>query len=118
MTKSLTEQWREGTLEFGFYYVSFPNEEPQIYSSEYLKNYVNVKDSDNIEVLALVPSYDEYMELVRNSDEAVTNCHQLEKKLEIALEVLGIIAMHSKDPVDAVQAACAISQIKEMEGVK
>ena len=57
MTKTLTEQWRDGTLEFGFYYVSFPNEEPQIYSSEYLKNYVNVKDSDNIEVLAPVPDY-------------------------------------------------------------
>lgn len=38
-----------------------------------------------------------------------------EKKLEIALEALGIIAMHSKDRVDAVQAAMAISQIKEAE---
>ena len=38
-----------------------------------------------------------------------------EKKLDIALEVLGIIAMHSTDKVDAVQAAAAIEQIKEEE---
>lgn len=101
MTKSLTEQWREGTLEFGFYYVSFPNEEPQIYSSEYLKNYVNVKDGDNIEVLAPVPSYDENK--------------KLKEQLEIAKIVLGQIAMFSSDKADAVQCAKAIKEINEVE---
>ena len=28
MTKTLTEQWREGELQFGVYYVKFPNEKP------------------------------------------------------------------------------------------
>ena len=41
----------------------------------------------------------------------------LKKKLEIALCTLGIIAMHSTDRVDAVQAAVAIEQIKEVDNV-
>lgn len=106
MTKTLTEQWREGTLKSGHYYIrsGFGTYVETRYLCESFFE-------GNIEVLSAVPSYDEYKQLVSKTD-------KLEKKLEIALEVLGIIAMHSKDPVDAVQAACAISQIKEMEGVK
>ena len=112
MTKTLTEQWREGKLPEDTYYVQFICGRYGVYEFEQFKGFGFDNDLAYIkEVLAPVPSYDEYKQLVSKTE-------QLEKKLEIALEVLGIIAMHSKDPVDAVQAACAISQIKEMEGIK
>lgn len=122
MTKTLTEQWYDDTIDRSHhYYVRIKGKEemgcggidfidiirPPLFRDQVDK----LLQYNDPEVLSLVPSYDEYMELLRKTE-------QLEKKLEIALEVLGIIAMHSKDTVDAVQASCAISQIKEMEGVK
>lgn len=38
----------------------------------------------------------------------------LKKKLDIALEILGQVAMHSNDKVDAVMCAKAICDIKEL----
>ena len=117
MTKTLTEQWREGTLSLNYYYIKLKSGKYGIdhtvmsIDGDLPKTKFAYSNFAIEEVLAQVPSYDKYKQLVSKTE-------QLEKKLEIALEVLGIIAMHSKDPVDAVQAACAISQIKEMEGVK
>lgn len=132
MTKTLTEQWREGTLPEGYYYVLYADQSDN-YPSCDTEDYDDIDywngcewhyDNDPVvEVLGPVPSYDEWKQAKENLDKNGTwytelSYKLLEKKLEIALEVLGIIAMHSKDTVDAVQAACAISQIKEMEGVK
>jgi len=66
MTKTLTEQWREGTLDFGYYYVKLPNERPQIYHSGYLKSSTAVKDAGRIEIIAPVPSYDEWKQAKEN----------------------------------------------------
>ena len=178
MTKTLTEQWREGTLPDGEYYVKDWDGKIDWFVAQnkilWRDNNNPMYTSERIEILAPVPDYgslynpndgrvpvglftvlklikrdiertQEYRHLtdlecgiksqvvsllkrrgwdlgkdglVSNSDELSRKTLQLEKKLEVALEVLGIIAMHSKDTVDAVQAACAISQIKEMEGVK
>jgi len=82
MTKSLTEQWREGTLSMGYYYVSTPPS----YGGEKIK-YLDDDccfglDDDIIQkVLAPVPSYDEYKELVSKTE-------QLEKQLAIATKAL------------------------------
>lgn len=138
MSKTLTEQWREGTLPEGLYYIEgkgnndialIRNRYCPVLTSPYCED--DVFESEFMPV-APVPSYDENNELVQKIHilneqntkqynelcEEIKKNNTLEKKLEVALEVLGIIAMHSKDTVDAVQAACAISQIKEMEGVK
>lgn len=64
----LTEQWKKGELPSGYYYVKneFGNIFPTDYSEEYDSiNDVVVKDfwtevSDIVEVLALVPSYEEW----------------------------------------------------------
>ena len=81
MTKTLTEQWREGTLEQRYYYVKYFGNGQKPFVEIELKNFlldlVKVKDKDKIEVLAPVPSYDEYKELVSNSD-------KLEKRLEVS----------------------------------
>lgn len=61
MSKTLTEQWREGTLEQRYYYVKYPGNGQKPFIEIELKNFlldlVKVKDSDKIEVLAPVPSY-------------------------------------------------------------
>ena len=62
MTKTLTEQWRNGTLEENMYYVKLP-EEIIIANIYQLKQLDLVNDADEIEVLAPVPSYDEYKRL-------------------------------------------------------
>lgn len=124
MTKTLTEQWRDGEWivcnvgKCDYYYTDvkcYNGSHKEVIKEEsvFLTDY----DPD-YEILGKVPSYDEWQAELGSNDELLNVQKRLEKKLEIALEVLGIIAMHSKDTVDAVQAACAISQIKEMEGVK
>ena len=87
MTKTLTEQWRNGTLEESMYYVKLP-EEIIIANIYQLKQLDLVNDADEIEVLAPVPSYDEYKVLVSNSAELVQKMHILEKRLEIATKAL------------------------------
>lgn len=63
MTKTLTKQWREGTLDNGYYYVR--SGWSKSVETRYLGNGFF---EGNIEVLAPVPSYDEYKELVRKAD--------------------------------------------------
>ena len=67
MSKELTEQWRNGTLEQKYYYVKYFGNGQKPFVEIELKNFlldlVNVKDRDNVEVLDPVPSYDEYKRL-------------------------------------------------------
>ena len=62
MTKTLTEQWRNGTLEENMYYVKLP-EEIIIANIYQLKQLDLVNDADEIEVLAPVPDYNQFVEL-------------------------------------------------------
>lgn len=110
MTKTLTEQWREGTLDNGFYYVR--SGWSAFIEIRYLGN---AFFEGNIEVLAPVPSYSEYQALKDNCELTHTRLKgthqkiaQLEKKLEIATKVLE----HCQG-FDSVSRA-----LKEMEGVK
>ena len=140
MTKTLTEQWREGTLDSGWYYIKiywgagydiiFDNYNPT--TGLFVDFGKEVK-----EVLAPVPSYDEYKELVRKSDklekimsDAVTkqgDCQQivednlrreisqLEKKLEIATKALKEI---NKNYCFTVAQDVVYKALKEMKVVK
>ena len=87
MSKELTEQWRNGTLEQKYYYVKYFGNGQKPFVEIELKNFmldlVKVNDSDKIEVLAAVPSYDEYK--------------RLEERLEIAIKALEEIKEHTKD---------------------
>ncbi len=110
MTKTYTEQWREGTLPENTYYVQFICGRYGIYEFEQFNGFGFDNDLAYIkEVLALVPSYDEYKRLVSKTDESVQKIHILneqntkqynelceeikknnilEKKLEIATKAL------------------------------
>lgn len=80
MTKTLTEQWREGTLR-GCFYWKLPNGNICTAYTDTMKDIKNVKDSDKVEVLQKTPSYVEYNELRQKM-------HILEKKLSIATKEL------------------------------
>lgn len=86
MTKTLTEQWRDGTLSDGFYYM-------QDYTGMYHYHYLlGVKpDSDFVkcfkEVLAPVPSYEEYVELLKKIDELEKNLAGTEQAVQEVLEI-------------------------------
>lgn len=82
MTKTLTEQWRNGTLEESMYYVKLP-EEIIIANIYQLKQLDFVNDADEIEVLAPVPTYDEYK--------------RLQKRIEIETKALKEIQEYTKE---------------------
>ena len=120
MTKTLTEQLREGTLDFGYYYVKLPNERPQIYHSGYLTSFTAVKDAGRIEIIAPVPSYEQFIGLMDDSkelDKAYDKINLLGKKLAIATKALEEYAeTETYDWIDS--QVVAIQALKEMEGVK
>ena len=68
MSKELTEQWRNGTLENGFYYVKIYND--VVVTSEYFKDiddeyFYNLNYDEVVEVLAPVPTYDQFSQMVK-----------------------------------------------------
>lgn len=101
MTKTLTEQWKDGELSNGRYYVKDWDGTINRFVAQ---NKILWRDSNNpiyaserIEVLAPVPSYDEYRELldlnVYEKDRKKVmrledKVKHLQKKLEIATKAL------------------------------
>ena len=90
MNKSLTEKWKDGELPEGTYYVMFLCGRYGTYEFEKLKGFGFDNDLAYIkEVLAPVPSYEEYKELLdlnvydklqKENKKLATKCHQLVTK--------------------------------------
>lgn len=122
MTKTLTEQWREGTLK-GYYYVHIKLDEHCEYDDidlidELTGNFELHCDDYIKEVLAPVPSYEKVKEMSQKIErlefdnealemahnELVQKMHILEKKLEIATKALKkyqeAINRFKKDPMN------------------
>lgn len=59
---NLTEQLKKGELPDGFYYFRLSDGEAEIASEYKLFRYNLTKDADKIEILAPVPTYQEYLE--------------------------------------------------------
>lgn len=82
MSKELTEKWRNGTLKNGYYYVTsfigWSSEVKEIIHPFFLSNKAM---GDIKEVVAPVPSYDEYNEFMQK-------IHILEKQLSSISEKL------------------------------
>lgn len=119
MSKELTEKWRNGKLEQKYYYVKhfWNGQKPfvEIELKNFLLDLVKVKDSDKIEVLAAVPTYDEHMELVSNSAESVQKMHILQKKLDIATKALQYYAEGTLGSSVAEQALKEIDLVRTLE---
>ena len=74
MTKSLTEKWKDGELEEGYYYIrwSFDCDDEPSYMIDFFDTenftggaFINKQRKFIDEVICPVPSYDEYNELTR-----------------------------------------------------
>lgn len=99
MNKELTEQWKNGTLEEGWYYLSIVPSKKCI-DYYYGKDFERYNEWAITKVLAPVPTYDEWVkegiwytekshnELKKENSELVTKCHRLEKQLAIATKAL------------------------------
>ena len=122
MTKSLTEQWKDKELDKGDYYVVIERDDEiqkLCFEGDYFLDVdVPLDNGDIKEVLAPVPSYDHFSQLVKKVE-------RLQEQLEIATKALkeydnrinwdirGVSFMkYSKGFVLARKA------LKEMEGVK
>jgi hypothetical protein len=69
MTKTLTEQWREGTLPDGKYYIKLEPNFTERYDVGYSEggDFVLYNIEDIEEVLAPVPSYEEYQDILQQN---------------------------------------------------
>ena len=115
MTKSLTEQWKDGELDKNAYYYFKDNDE----------TFVDVTwriPFDDIECLAPVPSYEEYKEMdndlkeiASKNDSLAMECGKLEQQLAIATKALNDILNDGDDYWDKDKADKALTK---MEGVK
>ena len=136
MTKTLTEQWREGKLKGGMYFWRLPNNETFMATLYKMDEYKQTRDASQIVCLAPVPDYMDckrlmndsieldkakikIYELVSKTDELVQKMHILEKRLEIATKALKDIKVYSQRDWDEYNCMeCADKALKEMEGVK
>lgn len=129
MTKTLTEQWREGTLPVGSYYIKLVGDVERIDFFEGLE-WERTKDFGIEEVLGPVPGYNEYLVLSdfkKIEEDAIYNLvkihtEQLEKQLEIATKALKDIQVRSQrdwDEYDCMSCATrALVDIVKLKVVK
>lgn len=96
MSKELTEQWRNGTLEDGFYYVK---ENDEVFISHCSRHYL-LSVLKDCEVLASVPSYEEW---VKNGTWYTEKSHnELLKKIEKLEQLLESETLAKNEGVEIV----------------
>ena len=145
MTKTLTEQWREGTLNGGIYYLllrdgtKVTDKTVYIVGEKQLRWHYSSFDFVK-EVLATVPDYDEVKqmsqkvgrlefdnevldnelkELATKNDTLAVENGRLQEKLAIATKALKDIKVRSQRDWDEYNCMeCVDKALKEMEGVK
>ena len=130
MTKTLTEQWREGTLPDGWYYCQCYDEVKKLYCGDgesleledpetFAYYFFHREDEKGqVEVLAPVPSYKEWQAELDSNNELLNVQKRLEKKLEIATKALEQYANSSIGSKYHLTGIIACIALKEMEGVK
>ena len=64
MSKELTERFGSDCLDCGFYYASIPDEGVIILRSSD-RHYLETSNGDKIDILSVVPSYDEYSQMIK-----------------------------------------------------
>lgn len=144
MTKTLTEQWREGTLPQGWYYVKTPcGEIKKLYCGDgeslelddpetagYYFFHRNL-NKGQVEVLATVPSYEELREkeviynttsrcnetLLGENESLKNKVGKLKEQLKIATKALKEISQHYSPEYNR-GGEISHKALKEMEGVK
>lgn len=126
MIKTLTEQWREGTLDGGIYYLllrdgtTTTDKTVYIVGEKQLRWHYSSFDFVK-EVLSPVPSYEQFIGLMDDSkelDKAYDKINLLEKKLKIAKKTL---EEYANSPIGSnyyLTGITACMALKAMEGIK
>lgn len=104
MTKTLTEQWREGTLKRGYYYYETKAGAKvigyQCFGLKFPYDY-NHNTIDSVkEVIAPVPSYEEYQKLKKleeQLDSAITALYEYIKMYGIERECSKFLQKYAED---------------------
>lgn len=86
---TLTEQWKKGELPFGCYYIKDINDE--IFADHYTNNgfrngFEDFFDDEIKEVLAHVPSYEEWQELKEFADYSLHNRDELTRQINFWMD--------------------------------
>jgi hypothetical protein len=115
-SQDLTEQWRIGELKTGWYYVK--NEFGNIFVSEYYKGYDHINERiekdfftevlDITEILAPVPSYEEWQGLNKDIDTMTELWKNERSQLNEKIQLIGKLS------VQAVDLKNEIKQLKEL----
>lgn len=97
MTKKLTEQWRNGTLKEGYYYIENKSQSIKFVEIDYYNVFGDTRywsgcdDEDIEEVLAPVPTYEEWKAAyecqLMESEEVLTLKQQLKEAKKILYDV-------------------------------
>ena len=127
MTKTLTEQWKDMDLaDEQLYYWRMPNGEVRIMSKMGVCSYKLCYDGDKIDILAPVPSQEEWKEISESEDQAHAHLQDereknmcleesvriLEKKLAIAKRALNIYSAPTGVGSSAYIALREIEEVK------
>ena len=78
MIKTLTEQWKDGTLPSGEYYIKL--DDGLFTTDKYFGKSGGFAEEIPVEVLTPVPSYDKYNQLVSKTDESAQKIHILNEQ--------------------------------------
>jgi hypothetical protein len=101
MTKTLTEQWKDGELPVGSYYINLVGGIEKVDFFEGLE-WERTKDFGIEEVLAPVPSYDEYCNLVFQANKPkkplsdVMMCYDTEREKKVVEPLQKQLAIATK----------------------
>lgn len=123
--QTLTELWKKGELEQGWYYVK--NEFGSIFVSEYSKGYDHINEriekdfftevSDITEVLAPVPSFNEWQQMKAFCEEfnALEVAEENQRLKELLKECnLLLIKQQANDEVEHKESAELVLKIEEV----
>ena len=110
MTKTLTEQWREGTLPDGYYYTKGAFDD-DIYISHLDYEIEEDKRLPVEEVLAPVPSYEEYKELVSKTDKLEKMAfHYTPEEWNTMMRMVEHLQEQIKDANEVIDACCSLPE--------
>lgn len=89
---SLTEFWKKGELEDGYYYTRYTPSVGKPFVEIELKNYLidlaKVRDAETVEVLAPVPDYEQWKSLNEILDSSLQTNKALAHRLNLCKELL------------------------------
>ena len=121
MTKTLTEQWREGTLPDGYYYIDYDTQQKIFEIEDGCATYQGLpaetyflNDVCLIKVLAPVPSYDHFSQLVKKVE-------RLQEQLKEANEVIKkyrVVEMGLRNNKGTLESVCPAFDYLKKWGVK